>query len=624
MGGGVSKPRITRSQLLAATADNREFTNRLFQAMIGQLTPEDFLSLAHSQKCSQFVFMMADSIGNLFEAIRVRPRRDKDSGIIYFQRISALAKPPVPARTAETRELCLTIAYFYIRIFQIFGALAMTVIDSQGAGDVLGVLQYRVPQGPGGIAAPGRRVLLGGGLDDDEETVLQRGGVGEGEAMSRTAELLPIAVMFGAGFAYPLPTGQVKTAYKFIDIPNATYIPRRVDTKQKPLNLKIELADGIVFDANLSLTLQRSKAGVKYNTKLENIQLRKVPGEQKPALEAYNKKLTNYASQTLIHFDDDTWVLEDNTTPFSTKLVNDFEQIETIIREILSNPTVAYKDLAAVPAAQKRALAQREGQVGVAFAGADGRTDAFITKPLRYEYIVKVLKGLVGAKSVNFCVARALQLLDANALAQPRATTGLSGVCMARFEPLPTSVPQAGVAITSVPGIQALDQLFYTKPAVTAQEQHQVLVGDPAEYAEFLAGMAGLFGGGTAQTRELRSADEIRAKQPCDKVVKEYLRITDPKVVAQVTGIVNTMFARELAHTRRVIQFFRTKLFVFKKVGGGGTTVELHPALLRGGIAEVNKLSAEARRILIEYYKGCEDLYQSGAQIVLRSGQKEA
>jgi hypothetical protein len=83
------------------------------------------------------------------------------------------------------------------------------------------------------------------------------------------------------------------------------------------------------------------------------------------------------------------------------------------------------------------------------------------------------------------------------------------------------------------------------------------------------------------------------------------------------------MFARELAHTRRVIEFFRTKMFVLKKRGGGGgTTVELNPRLLRGGIDEVNKLGAEARKMLIEYYKGCEEMYQAGAQIVLRSGAR--
>ena len=234
---------------------------------------------------------------------------------------------------------------------------------------------------------------------------------------------------------------------------------------------------------------------------------------------------------------------------------------------------------------------------------------------------MKVLKGLVGFKTVNFCVARALQLLDANTLAQPRPTSGYSGVCMAKFEALPTSVPQVGQSITSVPGIQALDQLFYTKPTITAQEQHQVLLEDPAAYANFLAEMAGLFGT-TDRSKTLHSADEIKARKPCEQVVSNYLQITDPKTIKEVVGVVNSMFSRELAHTRRVIEFFRTKMFVLKKRGGGGVTVELNPRLLRGGIDEVNKLGAEARAMLVDYYKGCEDLYQEGARMVLRSGAR--
>jgi hypothetical protein len=645
MGGAASKPRITRSQLLAATQDNRDFINKLFNAMMSELTPEDFLKLGRSQQCSQFVFMMADSIGSLFESIRVRPKKDKDTGVVYFQRITALTKPTTPARAQETRELCITIAYFYIRIFQIFGSLAMTVLDYQGAGDALGVLRYGAAAAgskPGGVRPqePGRRVafLYGGGLEEvdaDEVEIedefeirgVQRGG--DGSTMPSTAELYVVSSLFEQGVPKQVAPGQIKAFYKMKGFDNVEYIPRRTDPKTgKAQNLRVVVGDMTLY-GNMSLT-RLSARELKYTVTLSNFIVGKLPDTTTAVLDGVNKKFKQFTDSFTIRFDEDQWVLDKTGEPAVTKFAGAFDVVENIARDLVSNPDQVYEDLPSVPKAQRNAIKAKKAQVGydgrgvAAAAGGegDGRGDTFVLKPLRQEYIVKVLKGLIGFKTVNFCVARALQLLDANTLAQPRPTSGYSGVCMAKFEPLPTSVPQVGQSITTVPGIQALDQLFYTKPAITAQDQHQVLLEDPAAYADFLSEMAGLFGT-TDRAKELRSADEIKARKPCEQVVSNYLQITDPKTIKEVVGVVNSMFSRELAHTRRVIEFFRTKMFVLKKRGGGGgVTVELHPRLLRGGIDEVNKLGAEARKMLIEYYKGCEEMYQEGARIMLRSGAR--
>ena len=73
MGGSVSKPKsLTRSQLLAMTAQPREFVNQLFQVMITQLTPKDILDLGNRAKCKSYVFVMADAIYKTFDAIKVQ------------------------------------------------------------------------------------------------------------------------------------------------------------------------------------------------------------------------------------------------------------------------------------------------------------------------------------------------------------------------------------------------------------------------------------------------------------------------------------------------------------------------------------------------------------------------
>ena len=131
-GPGLISGQMTRQKLVDSTRDSGEFINNLFKVFTEKLTPEDFLALSDPAKCNKFVFALAESIGGLFRTLRIMPKTDKTTGIIVFQKLDTLA-----AKGDENKEICQTLAYFYIRIFQIFGALALTVVDDPGARTVL-------------------------------------------------------------------------------------------------------------------------------------------------------------------------------------------------------------------------------------------------------------------------------------------------------------------------------------------------------------------------------------------------------------------------------------------------------------------------------------------------------
>jgi hypothetical protein len=151
--------------------------------MISKITPSEILSLSNPSVCSKYVFLMANSIEKIFEDLKIKPGRDS-SGTVYYQRVDKLT-----AKNPEVRQICLLIAYFHIRLFQIFGALTLTVIDDTSSGAVLGVLhrdaeaaryQYQLqqvrgkPSFWGGPAhRPGSKpvVLLGGSVDESELSV---------------------------------------------------------------------------------------------------------------------------------------------------------------------------------------------------------------------------------------------------------------------------------------------------------------------------------------------------------------------------------------------------------------------------------------------------------------------
>ncbi len=215
MGFGQSKlmgpPSITREQLLRSTANNREFINNLFKIMMEKLTPEDVLKLGRSQTCTNFVFMMADSIGQLFDDLRIRPSRKGDSGIILFEKVDTLKK-----KTAEHRELCLFVAYFFIRIFQIFGAVAMTILDDPGAGQVLGAARFGVgapPAPPRGLFGPAQPKRLPG----ERGAWLGVGGAEQKHFLAgKSREFLPIRELLDEPVVETTSRGNIRNVFALL------------------------------------------------------------------------------------------------------------------------------------------------------------------------------------------------------------------------------------------------------------------------------------------------------------------------------------------------------------------------------------------------------------------------
>jgi hypothetical protein len=628
MGSGPSKPAggITRQQLLASTQNSRDFTNKLFQLMISKITPEDVLKLGKSQTCSSFVFMMADSIQNMFQSLRIRPRRDRNTGVVLFEKVDTLRAP-----TAETRELCLIIAYYYIRVFQIFASLALTLLDDPGAGQVLGAVRYAPPApAPAGLGffrraapapVPGRRgpFILSGGAEEKYFLLVPA-----------AKSFLPIRVLFGDPI---LDKSAQRLLFPFEDdrLTNYRLIPGRVEANSSQ-NLRIDLDNSRRLYGNFTLKNYKHDSGASSGEiVLNNFNLHAADADSNK-LKIINNKLRTFETKFPIASTDN------NQTWFSLKNTDIPEMIEAAVRKVIELveklEASSYEELAQIKDVKKGVLEKGFffdraglGVAGVAAPGAAGRADVVgIVKQLQNEYLIQTLKGITGQKSIAFCVARALQLLDSNTLFTPKPQKARTGVCVTRFEAVPTAVPQPGLKIESVPGIRALDQLYYTQPAIGSKDETQVQVGDAAEYADFLKKMSDLFGKPIAGTAQLTGIDRILAKDPnCPAAAaRHYLQIQDPKAIAGIMGIVNQLFARQLAHTQKVLKFFREQLFLIRKIRNPATgltyeSIELHPRIVQGGLDSLAVVSKMAREMLLEYYKGCEETYQKGVALVLQS-----
>jgi hypothetical protein len=255
-------------------------------------------------------------------------------------------------------------------------------------------------------------------------------------------------------------------------------------------------------------------------------------------------------------------------------------------------------------------------------------SDQFIPKMLTNGYIINTLKGLGGQKTTAFCIARALQLMDAGSTFQlQKGKPILSGICKTRFDAVPNSVPTSGFKLDTLPAFRATEQLYYTEPAVGTQGETIMKRSseDSAKYAEFLAEFAKLYG--RPVSGGLTGLDSVMARDPncVPQAMNKYLQITDPNQIKKIIGFVQGLFGRQLKHTQDVLKFIHTRLLRVEKrknpaTGAVGTFVDIHPRLHAGGIVELASVSAACRDLLVNYFKSCEEIYQQGVQAVLAAG----
>jgi hypothetical protein len=614
MGGALSSTggSITREQLLKSTGQPRQTLNIMFKKMLEKLTPEDFLKLQRTQTCSTFVFMMADSIHQIFDDLRIRPAKDKDTGVVYFQKIDTLK-----ASTPNSKELCLTIAYFFIRIFQIFGALAITITDDPGAPAVLGAAQY-APQAPipptvqterRGVFGPTRRIpgsrgtyMVGGAAD------LKYFTSGKAKAFA------PIHKLFDDVNTESIARNN-RLILEFKNNPGVMIYPEGLDARHKDRNMKIILPNSAFLYATMTLETIRefSSTETKYIVILNNFFL--VDASKESNIDTINRQLRDYT----VRFDmktidgGETWFTKNMS--FSEKLTKTIKRAVEIGDEINNNPSLTITNLSKTEQEGAQGLdSRRESRTNTRTTGRD----VGVITALQNEYLLLTLKGAKGQKPVGFCVARALQLLDANSLIRFRGKAGtLSSVCT-RFDALSQSIPRSGKTLDEMAGLKALDQLYHTKPM--SKQDGTVRVDVPtdasSEYADFLNKMMSLFGRG-GQT-QLTGIEKIVVKDPnCGTtLINKILQLQDSKQIKKILDIVNQMFGRQLAHTQKVMIFLKTRLFSIKD---GGRVIDINKTILQGGIDELEKVSKEARTILLDYYSGCETQYQKGMQLVLQA-----
>lgn len=86
----------------------------------------DLYSMADPAKCKEYIILTTKAISNLFTEVNLTPK--ERGGSLYVQSIEGIKRMTGDERAVHDAN-CTKIAFFFIRIFQTFGALTLSVMD---------------------------------------------------------------------------------------------------------------------------------------------------------------------------------------------------------------------------------------------------------------------------------------------------------------------------------------------------------------------------------------------------------------------------------------------------------------------------------------------------------------
>lgn len=588
----ISNP-ITHDQLYELTKKPRKLMGDLLDYMLKEMSVRDFLQLSNPEQCNKYVLFMTNSLNKFFYELKIEPTRD-NKGIIAFRSIKDVITPPSEQEKREKESLCLILSYFYVRIFQIYGALALTLIDDISVVSSTGILSH-MNTNRHRLIAPG---LRGGAID-----------IG--------------FFKFLTSFIYddidPYTKGY-KTKYKSNDVKDALV---SFNLKPNSSNENQTIQDGIFF------------ISYKGNDRISYIEVsaKRIPGTYNIELSftkiRYFKKgardLTSIEIPSNILSTRQYTIIQDNGNSTKYTIKGIMVSINDFITDILSRVIPYIKKLVESTSNDVYIKPYEKEEKDKSHTLSEIGTE----EQLRLHRIYANLKTV---KPLGHCIARALSLAGTIPL---KNNPGFSYICKSKF--LETSgtdgtkfvrsgIPPPGMSLDESPGLAALSQLFYDTIAVGTPK---IVIGQNSmnQYVLFMKNMATLFGDKYDEKKELytdahykdkkiKGIKNRRDKELCASIPEDIpIPASDAK---KIYAHVSKMFETQYKHSIQCGNIFRM-LFKIIEPKDGIRRITFSENIIKLGIPEVERINKLTRDVLIKYYSTCETEYLHGMKDVLDS-----
>lgn len=575
MGIGSSVP--LKDELKRKTVRTSELIQRILGWMLKESNLLDYYALASPTECKKYVMFTAENLDSLFKDIDIQPVRDQ-KGRIYFRKVTELLQMPAELDKKRT-ENCYHIAYFFIRILQVFAALALSVMDTEvPASFAILESQAEKKKNTGYISPEEFKQLPLFSPKQQEKRSFWGGAIGRRSGVYITDSnyaLLNKYLTQDTGGYYELydqdKDGEVKTG---IRISEGSLLAKRyvfIYKGKDALGKSIELLSHITMTATVANSYE------SYRVKLDKFYL--------------NGDLYSYKS------DEVTFRGPIGGDPtYNHQILPRYIKNEFI--KVLGKPL--HSDASDVKTFKK----------------ADD-----LPKDIDPKFQVKEIWKYLGQKPPvkAYCVARALQLLSPEAIYDSSLKQAArTSICNTKFALQETdSVPKPGSSVTSSASILSLNLLFFDSLEKTIPS-----VRNKQEYKDFLNFLRNLYEERTEGVeKELtnihKNIDGIRETvNPTLCAGKRGPLFTkDVGTAKELRSVASELINRQILHTANVVKVLE-QLFIIRE----GQSLLLRSEIQDGGIEAVNKVAEMARKLLVNYYGDCEKLYRDG--VVLAASRK--
>lgn len=602
MGAGQSIPsQLTLPKVTELTKEPRFIMNKILNYMLKELSIRDIYSLSNPNECKKYVLVLANNIYKRFYELGISVYKGKRD-VLLFRSVKDLATNPSESEKVEQQSLCLILAYFYVRIFQIYGAIALSLMDDINIiSDKITYLDTATDTSR--LRTPGsyQQYITTGGTTIEETTIGGAGKIQTTNPFYFLNEYLEddYTPTYGWKTKYHNDTNRAQIFFNNTTAGNYFTIGNFSGNKSYAKLPITSTTDTGVFGATgylfSTLTIFKKSGDIGTTIKIPDSVLK-------------NKK----------------FIIEKSRTPATTRIIylvkksstSDPETITEYMDYVLNNIVTYLQTIV------------KDSDINVgAYTNSGKSTDSYflseekerdIPDALRLNKLLYALKQ----KPLGHCVARGLQLLKSVPLADQ---DGYSSICKAKFIETKdgftrSGIPEPGSSLKSSPGMFALAQLFYDtvqkgSPKLGVSEQSL------QQFKDFANKMSILFGSDnpTEFTLVQQGLDSISNKR--DSKLCEGKRDSDIRVPANKVGdvykYVNLMFKKHVEHSAKAMQIFNMLFNIKKDKSTQQVLIGFNDTILKIGIPEINRISYIARKYLIEYYTECESLYLKGVKEVL-------
>ena len=603
---------MEHEKLLAATRDTRSVVNTIFDFLLKEVNDKDIYELSNPEKCRKYIVTMATTLDSIFYQIRLEPARSKE-GFIFFRAAKDVLEPKTEAEKKQRYSLCVIISYFYARIFQIYGALALSVIDE---AQTMRATRYSdIARGS---------ILLPPGLDP----YFKRGGAWPFDDRSRYDDDDYYRYSDRGRTPYRAPSRPGLGDFSFLDpyLDRSRYDQemgyRLISSRDRGMTFRISSQQAALATATTGY-LFVSSSSVKDRFIFVDMSARNVGSGRvkvtigKAHIGRTGKTVALSADDigTLtytFHRDDNgEYYLEGDTTKYAG------EVMAAIGNKVLEYVRGRDSDAAG--------YVRTDPVTGKEISGVGVMDELRLTK---------IITNLSRIKPLGYCVARALQLLSSDPLPDKSAR---SAICNPRFlestdaktgtKYMRSGIPLPGEGLDTNPGMLAMSLLFFdvvdaATPKIAASNEAV------AEFKDFLIQMDGIIGMGssgssaaTAPKKELTKLSDVKMRA-CGKAETDI--IVPAGTVPEVMGYVRQLFAIQKEHTARVGAIMSQLFWIQRDRGTGQLKITIHPNIFAKGMPELNRINALAKGALVEYYKHCEFTYRQGVAVVQKPGSGAA